>query len=63
MPNPFKVIRDLARQAVVAGVQDGLREVSPDGEPPADLGQLREASAAALAGPTEEPAAGKARRR
>ena len=39
--NPFSFIRKLARDAITAGVADGLREVvPPDTEAPADLEAL-----------------------
>lgn len=61
--NPFSWIRRKAAEAIVLGTADGLRAVTPDGEPvPQDLGELRQllattADVKAIAAPTSEPTA------
>lgn len=39
--NPFSWLRRQAAEAVVLGTADGLRAVTPEGETPPDLGELR----------------------
>ncbi len=40
--NPFHWLRTQAAKALVAGVADGMRAITPDGEdPPANLDELR----------------------
>jgi hypothetical protein len=57
MLNPFIWLRRKAAEAVTLGVADGLRAVSPDEEPPADLTDLRALLAQATE-PKALPAAG-----
>lgn len=60
MLNPFSYLRNLAAQSVVQGVADGLRAVTPEGESPPDIAELRALLASAtemkaLPGHDEEP--------
>jgi hypothetical protein len=64
--NLFAWVRQQARDAVLAGIEDGAKALAADGEPPADLSELRGRLAAAVAVaalPAAEETAGRSRRK